>query len=185
MDIKQLENLCKELLEGIGENTNREGLQETPRRFAHAWKEMISGYGEESKLAEMCTTFEGENYDEMIVVKNIEFHSLCEHHLLPIIGSATVGYIPEKKIIGVSKIPRIVEIFARRLQNQERLTMQIADTLVEVLQPKGVAVLISATHLCMTMRGVHKQNSVMETSAVRGIFRKDSRTRAEFFGMGK
>lgn len=185
METHHLEILCQKLLEEIGENPNREGLQDTPRRFAHAWKEMTSGYGEESKLAEMCTTFEGENYDEMIVVKNIEFYSLCEHHLLPIIGSATVGYIPAKKIIGVSKIPRIVEMFARRLQNQERLTMQIADTLLEVLQPKGVAVRISATHLCMTMRGVRKRNSVMETSAVRGIFRKDSRTRAEFFGIEK
>ena len=164
-------NSLSKLLEEIGENPNREGLQDTPRRFAHAWKEMTSGYGEESKLAEMCTTFEGENYDEMIVVKNIEFYSLCEHHLLPIIGSATVGYIPAKKLLAFqnSSNCRNVRSALTKSRTPDHANCRYA---FGSASAKGVAVRISATHLCMTMRGVRKRNSVMETSAVRGIFEK-------------
>ncbi len=181
MDIQKLEKACILILEAIGEDPKREGLLDTPRRFASAWQELCSGYDFENQKLE--TVFDGENYDEMVVVKDIEFQSICEHHLLPILGKVSVGYIPHKKIIGLSKIPRIVEIFARRLQNQERMTMQIADTLAKLLEPKGVAVKVSALHLCMQMRGVKKINASMETSAVRGLFRSDAKTREEFFRM--
>lgn len=181
MDIKKLEKACTLILEAIGEDPSREGLVKTPKRFANAWKEICGGY--ECDENSLVTTFDGENYDEMVVVKNIEFYSMCEHHLLPVIGHVSVGYIPNKKIIGLSKIPRIVEVFARRLQNQERMTMQIADHLTQLLDPKGVAVKVSSAHLCMQMRGVKKTTSTMDTSAVRGLFRKDHKTREEFFRM--
>ena len=171
------------ILEAIGEDSSRDGLLKTPKRFAKMWTELASGYTEETKIPEMTTTFAGENYDEMVVVRDIEFFSLCEHHLLPIVGKASIGYIPDQKIVGLSKIPRIVEIFGRRLQNQERMTMQIADALCEMLSPKGVAVRVSAAHFCMSMRGVQKPTALTDTSAVRGIFRSDSRTRAEFFDL--
>ena len=180
---KKLRKACTLILEAIGEDPHREGLSDTPRRFANAWKEMTTGYEAEKTIAKSMTVFDGENYDEMIVVKNISFHSLCEHHLLPFMGTVSVGYIPRKKIVGLSKIPRIVEMYARRAQNQERLTMQIADALDSLLSPKGVAVRISANHLCMTVRGVKKPNALTDTSAVRGIFRKDARARSEFFTM--
>lgn len=181
MDDKKLKQACTLILEAIGENPNREGLHDTPRRFANAWKEMAAGYEQEKTITEKMTVFDGENYDEMIVVKNIEFHSLCEHHLLPFLGTVSVGYIPNKKIVGLSKIPRIVEMYARRAQNQERMTMQIADALDAFLSPKGVAVRVSANHLCMTLRGVKKANALTDTSAVRGLFRTDARARNEFF----
>ncbi|MBI5413893.1 GTP cyclohydrolase I FolE [Candidatus Peregrinibacteria bacterium] len=181
MDTKKIELATKMLLEAIGEDVSREGLKNTPRRVAKFWEKACAGYTQDEK--DMVTFFDGENYDEMILCRNIEFHSLCEHHLLPILGKAHVAYIPKEKIIGLSKLPRIVEMFARRLQNQERLTSQIADTIEKLLQPKGVAVVISAKHLCVSSRGVEKQNAIMETSAVRGLFKKDPRTRAEFFEM--
>lgn len=175
---QKLEQACTLILEAIGEDTTREGLLKTPKRFAKAWKEMTEGYGTDIK--KICTTFEGEEYDEMIIVKEIPFNSFCEHHMLPFIGTAHVAYIPNKKIIGLSKIPRIVDMFSQRLQNQERLTMQIADNLEEILNAKGVAVKISGKHMCMQMRGVKKANAYMDTIAVRGLFRSDSRTRNEF-----
>lgn len=181
MDEKKLKKACELILEGIGEDPKRNGLKDTPRRFANAWKEIMAGYKMEEKMPEIMTVFDGEDYDEMIVVKDIEFTSFCEHHLLPFTGTVSVGYIPNKKIVGLSKIPRIVEVFARRAQNQERLTMQIANTLTELLDPKGVAVKISANHMCMTIRGVKKPGAMTDTSAVRGIFRKDARARSEFF----
>ena len=175
---QKLEQACTLLLEAIGENPSRDGLLKTPKRFAGAWKEMMAGYEFDAK--KLATSFDGENYDQMVVVKNIEFHSFCEHHILPIIGTVSVAYIPDDKIIGLSKIPRIVEVFSKRLQNQERMTTQIADTLTEILKPKGVAVKISANHMCMHMRGVKQTSSSMDTMAVRGLFRTDEKTRFEF-----
>lgn len=174
----KLEQACTLILEAIGEDPSRDGLIKTPARFAKAWQEMTSGYQYDAE--KLTTSFEGENYDQMVVVKDIEFHSFCEHHILPIIGKVSVAYIPDDKIIGLSKIPRIVEVFAQRLQNQERMTTQIADTLTEILKPKGVAVKISGEHMCMHMRGVKKTSSSMDTMAVRGLFRTDEKTRFEF-----
>lgn len=175
---EKLKKACTLLLEAIGEDPSREGLLKTPERFAKAWKEMTAGYDIDAK--KISTTFAGENYDQMIIVKNIEFHSFCEHHILPFTGIVHVAYIPSEKVIGLSKIPRIVDIFSKRLQNQERMTMQIADKLEEILDAKGVAVKISGKHMCMHMRGVKKSNSSMDTIAVRGLFRSDARTRNEF-----
>ena len=175
---KKLEQACTLLLEAIGEDPSRDGLLKTPKRFAGAWKEMMSGYDFDAK--KLATAFDGENYDQMVVVKDIEFHSFCEHHILPIIGTVSVAYIPNNKIIGLSKIPRIVEVFAKRLQNQERMTTQIADTITDIIKPKGVAVKVSANHMCMHMRGVRKTSSSMDTMAVRGLFRTDEKTRFEF-----
>jgi len=183
MDQEKLKKACRMILEAIGENPEREGLKKTPIRFAKMWEEVAQGYKAEKNMKEMATTFSGENYDEMIIVRDIEFFSLCEHHLLPVVGTVSVGYIPSDRVVGLSKIPRIVEIFAKRAQNQERLTMQIADALDDILKPKGVAVFISASHMCMTMRGVKKSQSLTDTSAVRGVFRSDAKTRSEFFGL--
>ncbi len=168
----------EELIVELGEDQSREGLKMTPERSAKAWQKICSGYGQ--RVEDVVTTFDAENFDEMIVVRDIEFYSTCEHHLLPFFGSVTIGYLPEKKIIGLSKLPRIVEIFARRLQNQERLTMQIADAVQNVTEARGVGVIISARHLCMMARGVEKQATSVETSSLRGRFKNDVRTRAEF-----
>ncbi|MEK7528624.1 MAG: GTP cyclohydrolase I FolE [Patescibacteria group bacterium] len=170
--------VIKKLLQVYGEDIKREGLSDTPRRAAAAWNKALSGYGMDPK--NVVTTFDGEAYDEMIVVRDIEFYSTCEHHLLPFFGKAHIGYLPDGKILGLSKIPRIVEIFSRRLQNQERLTSQIADALTELINPKGVGVVLEARHLCMMARGVEKQGSQVLTSAMRGPFKKNDNTRAEF-----
>ncbi|MBU0981915.1 GTP cyclohydrolase I FolE [Patescibacteria group bacterium] len=172
------QELIKQLLESLGEDVTREGLRDTPRRVDESYKRLFSGY--KQRPEDVLTVFDGEKYDEMIVVKDIEFYSNCEHHVLPFFGKAHVGYIPNGKIIGLSKVPRIVEIFARRLQNQERLTTQIADSLEELLHPKGVAVILEARHFCMMARGVEKQESSVSTSALRGLFKRDQATRAEF-----
>ncbi len=166
------------LIGEIGEDSSREGLKNTPERAAKAWEKLCGGYGQ--RVEDVVTTFDSENFDEMIVVRDIEFYSTCEHHLLPFFGSVTIGYIPDKTILGLSKLPRIVEIFSRRLQNQERLTMQIADAIQTVTDARGVGVIISAKHLCMMARGVEKQASSVETSSLRGRFKNDMRTRAEF-----
>lgn len=173
-----MEKLIRELLVKIGEDPTREGLKETPRRVAKAWQTLTEGYDVDPK--KIVTTFASEDYDEMIVVKNVEFYSLCEHHLLPFFGRVSVGYIPDKRIVGLSKIPRIVEMYARRLQNQERMTKQIADTLQSILKPRGVGVIVTATHLCTRMRGVEKEAAEMVTSSLTGLFKKDPRTREEF-----
>jgi len=178
MDQKKIEKLVRELLKEIGENPAREGLKDTPYRVAKSYEKLFGGYQKEAK--KLITEFDRENYDEMIICKNIDFYSTCEHHLLPFFGKISIGYIPRKKIVGISKLPRIVEIFARRLQNQERFTSQIADTLSKLLNPKGVGIVIEAQHLCMLARGVEKQNSSMTTSAFRGLFLKNSKTRSEF-----
>ena len=178
-DPEQLEHLVHDLIKEIGEDPTREGLERTPARVAKALRYLTSGYGKDvhEVLNEALFT---EEYDEMVVVKDIDFYSMCEHHLLPFFGKCHVAYMPNRKIVGLSKIPRLVEMFARRLQVQERLTTQIAQTIDEVLQPRGVAVVVEALHMCMLMRGVEKQNSKAVTSAMFGAFRERPETRAEF-----
>jgi GTP cyclohydrolase I len=175
----QFQQAIKRLLEELDPEPHRDGLRETPRRVEKAFRAYTSGYAQDPKKVIGDALYEAET-DEMVVVKNIEIYSLCEHHLAPFFGKAHVGYIPSNKIVGISKIARVVEIYARRLQVQERLTMQIAQALEEVLKPRGVGVVIEASHLCMMMRGVEKQNSSTVTSCLLGFFRKDERTRSEF-----
>jgi GTP cyclohydrolase I len=177
-----LESAVKQILEHIGEDPTREGLIDTPKRVAKAWEFMTSGYKEDPKEIIQKALFTSSN-DEMIVVKDIEFYSHCEHHMLPIIGKAHVAYIPNGKVIGLSKIPRVVDVFARRLQIQEQLTEQIADAINEAIKPKGVAVVIDARHMCMEMRGVQKICSTTVTSALRGIFKKEKKTKDEFLSI--
>lgn len=175
---ERISRLISDLISLIGEDPEREGLQRTPERVSKSYEKLFSGYGQDPK--KLLTVFDGEKYDEMIVVKDIEFFSVCEHHMLPFIGKAHVGYIPNGKIIGLSKLPRLVEIFARRLQNQERLTQQIAHTLQDLLRPRGVGVIIEARHLCMMARGVEKQGSKVSTSSLTGLFKNNLNTRNEF-----
>ena len=177
--IKNIEKLINNLLIEIGENPKREGIKRTPHRAAKAWKDLTKGYSQNIKNLVNNAIFK-EDYDEMVTVKDIDYFSLCEHHLLPFFGKAHVAYIPDGKIIGLSKIPRIVEMYCRRLQVQERMTQQIAVTLSDVLKPKGVAVVLEGKHMCMKMRGVEKQNSYATTSFMTGLFRQDSKTRDEF-----
>jgi GTP cyclohydrolase I len=173
------ETLVREILEQIGEDPNREGLQRTPTRVEASLKWLTRGYGMDVEAVIGDAIFH-EKHESMICVRDIEIYSLCEHHLLPFYGKAHVAYLPDGKIVGLSKIPRVVEVFARRLQVQERLTDQVADALCRVLKPLGVGVVIEAYHLCMMMRGVEKQNSKTVTSALRGAFRDDAKTRDEF-----
>jgi len=179
MNIEKTKELIRELLIEIGENPDREGLLKTPERVAKAFEFLTRGYQQDVDEIMNKAIFT-EKYDEMVIVKDIDFYSMCEHHMLPFFGKAHVAYIPNGKIIGLSKIPRLVDIFARRLQVQERLTQQIADTLNEYLKPDGVGVVIEAMHMCMMMRGVEKQNSIATTSAMHGSFKEDERTRNEF-----
>lgn len=174
-----LDSYYKKIITDVGEDPEREGLQNTPGRAARAMQYLTRGYNLSLEEVVNNAIFESDN-EEMILVKNIELYSLCEHHLLPFIGKCHVAYIPTGKVIGLSKIARIVDMYARRLQIQENLTKQIADSLMEVIQPAGVGVIIEAQHLCMMMRGVEKQNSSMTTSMMLGSFRKDERTRSEF-----
>jgi GTP cyclohydrolase I len=178
MDKDKLQQHCSEVLKLLGENPEREGLKETPRRYADAMATLFGGYDKNPE--DIMTVFDDEKYDEMIVVKEIEFYSTCEHHMLPFWGKAHIGYIPNGKIVGLSKIPRIVDIFARRLQNQERLTQQVAQSLKDMLDPKGVGVVIEAQHMCMMARGVQKQGSSVSTSAMIGLFKEKDNTRSEF-----
>ncbi len=174
-----LETLVSQMLEAIGEDPGREGLQRTPHRVAKSLKFLTQGYALDVAKVMNGAVFE-DKYSEMVIVKDIDFFSMCEHHLLPFFGKAHVAYIPNGKILGLSKIPRVVELFSRRLQVQERLTQQIAETLFEYLNPEGVGVVIEARHMCMIMRGVEKQNSVATTSSMLGVFREDEKTRQEF-----
>ena len=186
-NIEEIEKIVKKLLKEIGEDPSREGLLKTPRRVAKAWSFLSKGYNQNIDDVVNNAIFY-EDYDEMVTILDIDFYSLCEHHLLPFFGKAHVAYIPNGKVVGLSKIPRIVEIFGRRLQLQERMTQNIAQTINEVLSPKGVAVVLEGQHMCMQMRGVEKQNSYTTTSFMTGLFRKDSRTRKEFLdiiSMGK
>lgn len=175
----RLASLIHDLLKHIGEDPEREGLRRTPTRMAKSLRYLTKGYSEDPRTILNNAVF-SEDYNEMVVVKNIKIYSLCEHHLLPFVGVAHVAYLPDKRIVGLSKIARLVDIYARRLQVQERMTMQIAETLQEALQPRGVGVVIKAEHLCMQMRGVEKQDSVAITSAMLGLFRTNEKTRAEF-----
>lgn len=175
----RIEELYQRLLVEIGEDPDREGLVRTPQRAAEAMRFLTQGYEQQVEEVLNGAIF-AEEYDDMIIVKNIEFASLCEHHLLPFLGKCHVGYLPAGKIVGLSKIARLVDVFSRRLQVQERLTHQIAHALEEAIQPRGVAVVMEARHLCMMIRGVQKQTSKMVTSAVLGAFREDRRTRDEF-----
>ncbi|MEW6102380.1 MAG: GTP cyclohydrolase I FolE [bacterium] len=179
-----MEDLITKLIEALGEDPKREGLVDTPKRVSSSLKYLTSGYLEDPVDVLKKAIFI-EEYDEMVIVKDIELFSLCEHHLLPFFGRCNVAYIPDKKIVGLSKIARVVDIYARRLQVQERLTTQIANTINDVLQPKGVAVVIEALHLCMTMRGVEKQNPRIITSSMLGLFRKNKSTRMEFMELIK
>jgi GTP cyclohydrolase I len=174
-----MEKLISDLLVELGENPKRQGLLKTPQRVAKAYKFLTKGYSDNIDELVNDAIF-NESYNEIVIVKDIEFYSLCEHHLLPFYGKCHVGYIPNKKIIGLSKIPRIVEMFARRLQVQERLTTQIGEILEKVLQPQGVAVVTEARHLCMMMRGVEKQNSTASASCMTGVFKSNNKTRSEF-----
>lgn len=177
--VENISPRIKEIISALGENVDREGLIDTPKRFSKSMDFLTSGYRANLKDVVGKALFESES-QEMIIVKDIELYSLCEHHMLPFFGKAHIGYIPNKKIIGLSKLPRIVDIFSRRLQVQERLTTQIAEAIEEVLNPLGVAVVIEAAHFCMMMRGVEKQNSSTITSAMRGEFSKNATTRKEF-----
>lgn len=173
------ESLVAQMLERLGEDPERDGLKRTPLRVAKAMDFLTSGYDQSLTEVVNGALFEAEG-QEMVIVRDIEFYSQCEHHMLPFFGKAHIGYIPNSKIIGLSKLARIVDVFARRLQVQERLTGQVADALVEILQPQGVAVVTEASHFCMMMRGVQKQNSFTISSAMRGIFKEDASTRGEF-----
>ncbi len=174
-----MQDIIRRLLAELGEDPTREGLLGTPRRVEQSLRALTSGYTADVDAVVNGALFSVE-YNEMVIVRDIDFYSLCEHHLLPFYGKCHIAYIPDGKVIGLSKIPRVVEVFARRLQVQERLTSQIAETLRDRVNPLGVAVVMEATHLCMAMRGVQKQNSVTTTSAMLGVFHSDARTRHEF-----
>ena len=177
-----MEKQVVEILKAIGEDPGREGLLDTPARFDKAFRYLISGY--EQDVGEILNdALFSVDYDEMVIVKDIDVYSLCEHHLLPFFGKAHVGYVPRGKVIGLSKIPRMVDVYARRLQVQERLTQQIAETIQEKIDPRGVAVVLECQHLCAMMRGVEKQNAKMVTSSMLGYFRKDQRSRNEFLNL--
>lgn len=178
MDQQKIKTAVRMILEAIGEDQTREGLRETPERIAEMYTEIFEGLGQDP-AQELTVAFE-EEHEEMVVVKDIPFYSCCEHHLLPFHGTAHVGYIPQGRVAGISKIARVVELLARRPQLQERLTSQIADTIMKALRPQGVAVVVEAAHLCMTMRGIKKPGSVIVTSAIRGQFRRNAATRMEF-----
>lgn len=176
-------NAVTTLLRWAGDDPTREGLIDTPKRVVEAYEEFFEGYTQDPKEILSRTFEEVEGYDEMVLLKNMRLESHCEHHMVPIIGVAHVAYIPNKRVVGISKIARLVDVFGKRLQTQETMTAQIADTIEEVMQPKGVAVIIDAKHQCMTTRGVHKTETSTVTSQVRGIFRENDKTRAEFLNL--
>src|SRR3954464_9163416 len=181
VDLPRIEQAVREILFAIGEDPDREGLQRTPNRVARAYGELIAGMSEDPRI-HLRTVF-NERYDEVVLLRDIEFHSLCEHHLLPFVGKAHVAYLPDGKVVGLSKLARLVEGYARRPQVQERLTTQIADALMEELNPIGAACVIEATHTCMTIRGVQKPGSSMVTSALRGIFKDNPPSRHEILSL--
>lgn len=181
IDEAKIEKAVREILSAVGEDLNRDGLKDTPARVARMYGELLAGMHDDPNT-HISRVF-NENYDEIVLLRDIPFYSICEHHLMPFIGSAHVAYLPAGKILGVSKLARIVDCFARRLQTQERLTYQIADCLMSNLKPQGVAVVLEAAHSCMTIRGIKKPGSVMVTSAVRGLFRKDPRSRNEIMSL--
>jgi GTP cyclohydrolase I len=182
MDIEKVEGYVEHIIKEIGEDPNREGLLKTPHRVAKAYEYLTSGYTKDIDKVLNGAIFK-EDYDEMVLVRNIDFYSMCEHHMLPFFGKVHIAYIPDGKIVGLSKLPRIVEVFARRLQVQERMTKEIADTINEYLKPVGVAVVSEAYHMCMMMRGVEKQNSSTTSSSMHGVFKTDPKTRVEFLSL--
>ena len=182
MENDKIENLTKQLIEEIGEDPSREGLLKTPSRVSKAWSFFSRGYNQDLDKIINNAVF-NEDATDMVVVRDVEFFSLCEHHLIPFFGRAHVAYLPDGKVIGLSKIPRIIDMFSRRLQVQERLTRQIAETVKEILDPIGVAVIMEGQHMCMQMRGVEKQNSLTTTSSMLGKFRESDRTRSEFLSI--
>ena len=177
VDLQRVAAAVREILQAIGEDPDREGLRQTPMRVARMYVEVFSGLRQDPRVH--LRTFFTERYDELVVLRDIPFHSMCEHHLLPFAGEAHVAYLPDGRIVGISKLARVVEGYARRPQVQERMANQIADVLMEELRPKGVAVILQATHLCMTCRGVQKHGTIMITSALRGLCKSDARTRGE------
>ncbi len=184
IDLSRIESHMRDILGDLGENPKREGLKATPHRVAKSLRDLTSGYRVDDDAMINNAMFT-ESYDEMVIVRDIAFYSMCEHHMLPFFGRAHVAYLPNKKIIGLSKIPKLVEVFARRLQVQERLTMEVASTLMAKLKPKGVGVILEARHLCMEMRGAESQHSPTTTSCMLGVFQKDARTRKEFLELVK
>jgi len=181
VDTERIRKAAKEILLALGEDTESEGLKKTPERVARMYAELLGGMHEDPK--KHIRSIFTENYDEIVLLRDIPFYSICEHHLMPFIGSAHVAYLPSGTVLGVSKLARIVDCFARRLQTQERLTYQIADFIMNSLKPKGVAVVLEASHSCMTIRGIKKPGSVMVTSALRGIFKRDPRSRNEVMSL--
>jgi GTP cyclohydrolase I len=181
-DQKAFEEAVKTMMRSVGEDPEREGLKKTPERVFKAYQFMFGGYKQDPREILKSALFASSN-DEMVLIKDIELYSTCEHHLLPIIGRAHVAYIPNGKVVGLSKIPRVVNIFSRRMQIQEQLTEQIAEAINDTIKPKGVAVVIQARHMCMEMRGVEKINSTTTSSALRGLFKRDEKTRSEFFDL--
>ncbi|MFH1883712.1 MAG: GTP cyclohydrolase I FolE [Planctomycetota bacterium] len=180
IDTERIRKAVKEILLAVGEDTEREGLKKTPERVARMYAELLGGMYEDPK--KYLSIF-SENYDEIVLLRDVPFYSICEHHLMPFIGSANVAYLPSGMVLGVSKLARVVDCFARRLQTQERLTYQIADFIMNSLKPQGVAVVLEASHSCMTIRGIKKPGSVMVTSALRGIFKRDPRSRNEVMSL--
>ena len=180
---KEAEEAVKTLIKWAGDNPSREGLKETPKRVIKAYEEFFKGYKSKPEEILSKTFDEVEGYDEMVIVRNIKIESHCEHHMVPFIGIGHIGYIPDKRVVGISKLARIADVFAKRLQTQETMTAQIADTINEVLRPKGVAVVIDAQHQCMTTRGTHKTESSTITSRMLGLFRTNSNTRNEFMNL--
>lgn len=181
IDVARIEKAVAEILAAVGEDPRREGLKQTPSRVAKMYSELLAGMHKDPK--EHLRSVFSESYDEIVLLRDIPFYSICEHHLMPFMGSAHVAYLPKGKVLGVSKLARIVDDFARRLQTQERLTYQIADFIMDSLKPQGAAVVIEASHSCMTIRGIKKPGSVMVTSALRGIFRKDPKSRSELLSL--
>lgn len=182
---EQAEDAVRTLIRWAGDDPTREGMLDTPRRVTKAYEEFFKGYAQDPQSVLARTFSEVEGYDEMIVLRDINFHSYCEHHMVPFVGRAHVAYIPRNRVVGISKLARLVDLYAARLQIQEKLTAQIATTLQEVLDPKGVAVVVEATHMCMTTRGVHKNATTMQTSTLLGLFRSNPSTRQEFFSLLK
>ncbi len=181
VDIERIEKAVREILLAVGEDVEREGVKATPARVARMYAELLAGMREDPK--ENIRSIFKENYDEIVLLRDVPFYSVCEHHLMPFIGSAHIAYLPSGSVLGVSKLARIVDCFAHRLQVQERLTDQITDFLMDSLRPKGVAVVLEASHSCMTIRGIKKPGSIMVTSSLRGIFKRDPKSRSEVLGL--
>jgi len=181
IDLERIEKAVVEILSAVGEDIEREGLKSTPKRVARMYAELLGGMKRDPK--ENLKSVFTENYDEIVLLRDVPFYSICEHHLMPFIGTANIAYLPDGKVLGVSKLARIVDCFAHQLQVQERLTSQIANFIMDNLRPKGVAVVLDASHSCMTIRGIKKPGSTMVTSALRGTFKKDPRTRSEVMSL--